>query len=168
MPGADPAPVRPMQVPLCMTDTTLLITALNRCIEACVDAERAYGIAAAEVRDPSLKSQFQRRADERLAFVIALQDAVRRLGAFPTNQGTFRGAVRRRFMELEQGIEPRHDPHRVLADLLREEQATLDAYRLALPESRVEDMPEDVRVMVREQRGALEIGLAELSHRLAA
>src|SRR5512144_833505 len=67
-----------------------IVAWLNRCIEACVDSERAYGIAAATARDPNLKMLFQSRADERGEFVIGLQHAVTLLGAFPENQGTAR------------------------------------------------------------------------------
>jgi uncharacterized protein (TIGR02284 family) len=139
---------------------------LNRCIEACVDAERAYGIAAATARDPNLKALFQSREGERAEFVMGLQRAVAELGAFPENQGTARGALRRRWMDLERGLEPVHDDRHVIASVLREERAAMAAYDATLPE--LEDMPLDVRVMLREQRSAMEIAAGELSRRTAA
>lgn len=143
-----------------------VIAWLNRCIEACVDAERAYGIAAATARDPSLKMLFQSRAEERGEFVIGLQHAVSQLGAFPENQGTARGALRRRWMDLERGLEPVHDDRHVIANVLREERAALAAYDATLPE--LEEMPLDVRVMLREQRSAMELAAGELTRRAAA
>ncbi len=139
---------------------------LNRCIEACVDAERAYGIAAATARDPNLKTLFQTREGERGDFVLGLQRAVAQLGAFPENQGTARGALRRRWMDLERGLEPVHDDRHVIANVLREERAAMAAYDATLPE--LEEMPLDVRVMLREQRDAMAIAAGELSRRTAA
>lgn len=145
-----------------------IVLSLNKCIEACVDAQRAYGVAAAEARDPSLKTAFQHRADERARFVIALQSFVSKLGAFPENQGSLRGALRRRWMEIEQAIEPAHDDHRVLSDVLREERAALETYSHELPDTLIDELPEDVRVMLREQRGAMHADFEYLSRHLAA
>ena len=47
-----------------------LVASLNRCIETCIDAERAYSVAAAIARSPELKAWFQAKADERERFVI--------------------------------------------------------------------------------------------------
>ena len=149
-------------------DRKLLVAALNRCIEACVDAERAYGVAAATVRDAGLKLAFQQRAAERERFVIELQRAVVELGAFPENEGSLKGAARRRLMDFERNIEPVHEDHRVIADLVREERAGIDTYDAALPEARVDRLSPDARVMVREQRAAIELALDELTRRIAA
>jgi uncharacterized protein (TIGR02284 family) len=145
-----------------------LIASLNRCIEVCMDSQRAYGVAAAMVRAPSLKALFQSRADERARFVLDLQVAVCKTGGFPVNQGSLKGAVRRRWMDIEQSIEPTHDDYRVMADLVREERTTLDGYNAAMPQTKTDELPEDVRVMVREHRGAFQLALADLSKHLAA
>ena len=145
-----------------------IVLSLNKCIEACVDAQRTYGVAAVEARDPSLKTAFQHRADERARFVIALQAFVSKLGAFPENQGTLRGALRRRWMEIEQAVEPAHDDNRVLSDLLREERAALETYTHEVSDNLVDQLPEDARVMLREQRGAMQADFEDLARHLAA
>ena len=149
-------------------DARLLVASLNRCIEACIDAQRAYGNAAAMARDGHLKDFFHAREDERGRFVQDLQRAVIAFGAFPENRGTLRGAARRRLMDITRDLVPRHDDHRVMAELLREERAAIDAYEAAMPEARVELMSPDLRVALREQRGAMELAYDELSHRIAA
>jgi uncharacterized protein (TIGR02284 family) len=146
----------------------LLVAALNRCIEVCIDAERAYAIAAATAREPSLKSFLRAQCNERADFVQRLQRAVGDLGAWPENEGTTKGALRRRFMDIERGLEPWHDDRRVLADALREERAARDAYERALPAARADEMPIDVRIMLREQRASMENASDELARRLAS
>ncbi len=147
-------------------ERSLVVASLNRCIEACVDAERAYGVAAATARDPKLKVLFLTRADERAEFVMGLQRAIAQLGAWPENQGTAKGAIRRRWMDLEHGFERMHDDRRIISNVLREERAAIAVYDAALPEARVETMPIDVRVMLREQRSAMEIASDDLSRRV--
>ena len=149
-------------------ENRLLVAALNRCIEACIDAERAYAIAGSTARHPLLKTFLRERSNERAEFVQRLQSVVARLGAYPENEGTAKGAFRRRFMDLERGIEPWHDDRRVIADVLREERAARDAYERALPAARADEMPLDVRIMLREQRGAMERASDELGRWLAA
>ncbi len=145
-----------------------LVASLNRCIETCIDAERAYGVAAAIARGPELKAWFQSKADERERFVVELQRAVDDLGAFPENEGSLKGAARRHFMNLARAVEPTHDDHRVIADLLREERAALETYDEAVPEGGTDRMKPDLRVMIREQRAAIRLAQDELSRSTAA
>lgn len=149
-------------------ESKLVVSALNRCIEICIDAERAYAIAAATARDAALKTYLRAQCNERADFVQRLQRAVADLGAYPENEGTTKGALRRRFMDIERGLEPWHDDRRVIADALREERSARDAYERALPVARADEMPIDVRVMLREQRAAMERASDELAQRLAA
>ena len=149
-------------------ETKLVVTALNRCIEICIDAERAYAIAAATARDASLKTFLRAQCNERADFVQRLQRAVADLGAYPENEGTTKGALRRRFMDIERGLEPWHDDRRVITDALREERSARDAWESALPAARADEMPIDVRIMLREQRAAMERASDELGQRLAS
>lgn len=145
-----------------------IVMSLNQCIEACVDAQRAYAVACAEARAPGLKETFLHRSEERARFVEDLQESIVKLGAFPENQGTLGGALRRRWMDLEQDLEPVHDDRRVMRDVLREERASLAAYRKALSDALVEAMPLDVRVLLREQTAEMQGDLEELVRQLAA
>ena len=54
----------------------------------------------------------------------------------------------------------------VIASVLREERAAIAVYDATLPEARVETMPIDVRVMLREQRSAMEIASDDLNRRV--
>jgi uncharacterized protein (TIGR02284 family) len=55
---------------------------LNGLIEICIDGEKGFAEAAADVRDPELKSFLQARSQERAGFVAALQSEVVALGRF--------------------------------------------------------------------------------------
>ena len=48
-----------------------------------------------------------------------LQRAIASLGGFPENQGSARGAARRRWMDMARNLEPAHDDRHVVAELAR-------------------------------------------------
>ena len=107
--------------------TREIVRALNRCIETCTDGEKGYGTAAADVRDPELKALFLERARQRSEFVLALQDAVLKLGATPENEGTFRGPLHRGWMSYRRAIEG-HDDHATMQGCAYGERAALRWY----------------------------------------
>ncbi len=50
-----------------------VIVALNSCVEACIDGEKGYALAAANVRDPMLKVLLRRYAAQRAEFIADAQ-----------------------------------------------------------------------------------------------
>lgn len=141
-----------------------IASAVNECIEVCVDGQKLYALAAADVRDPALKAMFQKHSDQRAAYVVQLQAALAKVGATPENQGTARGVARRGVMELRHGAEPIHRDWEVVRTCLRDEEAALRRYNAA---GRALNMfPVDLRVVYDEQRAGIQLALDETRSRL--
>lgn len=142
-----------------------IVRALNGCIETCTNGEKGYGAAAADVRAPELKALFRKYAQQRADFVLALQAAIRKLGGFPENEGTFRGALHRGWMSYRRLVEGRND-HAILESCAFGEQAALHAYEAA-DRAVVHAVPEELRVLVQEQYADIQSAHADLRSRLA-
>jgi uncharacterized protein (TIGR02284 family) len=145
---------------------TLLLSALNRCIEAAADAQKGYAVASADVRDAALKALFQLRSDERATFAVALQRAVAELGGWPENHGTFEGALHRVWLEGRLAVEGRLD-RTVLLECERGERAGLAVYETALSLANANrDVPLQLREALRTQLAAIRGALEDLAKRL--
>lgn len=135
-----------------------IITALNRCIETCTDAEKGYAIAAADVRDPTLKARFLAHVKERSDFVLDLQRAILELGAMPENEGTVRGALHRGFMTVKRVAEGRDD-RLIVEECVRGERAALRDYERALRHVFFRRLPPELRAMVESQYSTIKRSL---------
>jgi uncharacterized protein (TIGR02284 family) len=56
---------------------------LSHLVDVCVEGEKGYALAAADVRDPALRAFLVGLARQRAEFVIALESVIARLGAAP-------------------------------------------------------------------------------------
>jgi uncharacterized protein (TIGR02284 family) len=137
-----------------------LIFALNRCIETCMDGEKGYALAAADVRAPELKSLLHKYSEQRGNFVLALQDAIRKLGGFPENEGSFGGPIHRGWMSLRRMIEGRDD-RVILQDCIMGEEAAIRAYE-AVDRSVTHVVPEELRALLQDQYAEIHVALARL------
>jgi uncharacterized protein (TIGR02284 family) len=137
------------------------IVALNRCIEICTDAEKGWAIAAADVRDETLKLRFLARVKERSDFVVELQKAVLSLGATPENEGSVKGALHRGFMTAVRVAEGRSDKL-VVEQCIRGEQAALAGYENALRGVYFHRMPVRLRAIVDAQYSTIKRSLEDL------
>jgi uncharacterized protein (TIGR02284 family) len=149
-------------------DTRRVGAALNGCVEACIDGQKTYAIAAASVRDAVLKQMLQHHSDQRAAFVVQLQHAMRKLGVAPENEGTFRGAARQRWMETRHALEPRRDNRSVLRQCVRDQEDAMRRYTDALRLVAAGALPVDVRVLLDEQLGSISLTLDETRRHLDA
>lgn len=143
-----------------------LIFALNTCIEACTDGEKGYALAAADVRDPGLKKLFGEREQQRAAFVAALQDAVRGLGAFPENQGSAVGVAHRGWVSVRKVVEGRSD-RMIAEECERGERLALKAYQHAIAHAPLHTLPGELCALLERQYAAIQTGLDDLNHRFA-
>jgi uncharacterized protein (TIGR02284 family) len=139
-------------------DDRQLIACLNRCIEIGTDAEKGYALAAADVRDPTLKEQFLARVRERADFVLELQAAVSKLGAVPENEGSFRGALHRGFMSLVRVVEGRDD-RLIVEGCIKGEQLAFDGYTSAIRRMQRHPVPPAIRDMVERQYASIKRSL---------
>lgn len=140
--------------------------ALNQCIEISTDAEKGYAVAAADVRDPALKALLFQKSQERAGFVVALQSALRTLGAYAENQGTAKGAAHRGWMDLRLAVEGQKD-RIVIEEWVRGEQAAVNGYRRALARTPMQTLPDAIRVLVAGQYSAMVSDLDLARRRLA-
>lgn len=145
--------------------TRAVVTVLNGCIETCTDGEKGYASAAADVRDVGLKAYFQRKAEERADFVLALQEAVGKLSAVPENEGSVAGALHRGLVGARKALEGRSD-HLLLEECLRGELAAHEAYTKAIASACLDAESSTIRALLVHQHDALERSVAELRRRL--
>jgi uncharacterized protein (TIGR02284 family) len=141
-----------------------VIKALNRLVEACTDAEKGYANAAANVRDPAMKSLFLRRAQQRMDFVVELQRTITTLGAGPENEGTIRGTLHRGATEARLALEGRSD-RIVLEECIRGEKNARDVYEKALVATAADA---HLRSLVTHQLGFVNEAISDLERRLEA
>ncbi|MDB4998282.1 MAG: family four-helix-bundle protein [Myxococcaceae bacterium] len=136
---------------------------LNGLVETCVDGEKGFAEAAADARDPELKSFFQTRSQERAAFVAALQSEVIALGRFAENQGTARGTLHRVWTAAREGIEGHRD-RLVLDECDLGERTAKRVYEKALNEM-IDRVPPLTRQLVQNQYQCIEASLASIVQR---
>ncbi len=142
----------------------LTVTALNRCIETCTDGEKGYGAAAADVRDPQLKSIMSSYERQRADFVTELQRTTDGLGATHENQGTIGGTLHRGWTGARMQIEGRRD------DVVVDECIRGEANALAAYDNVLEGDPAfggAVLALIVQQRAAIAAALEDMKNRLA-
>lgn len=137
-----------------------VVFALNDCIETCTDAERGYAAASADVRDVELKRLFHDRSRQRTEFAIALQAAIRAIGAMPENQGTVKGAAHRAWMGMRRAVD--RSDRIILEECIRGEKASLETFQRAFERAPLGEMPEQAGALVKAQHAAIENAFADL------
>ncbi len=147
-------------------DARRVAALLNGCIEVCIDGQKTYAIAAANVRNPLFKQMLQRHSDQRADFVIRLQETLTKLGLAPENEGTVRGMARRRIMETRHALEPTHSDYTVLRQCIYDEVTALQRYSAAVRAMGQLDLSVDVRVLLDEQVASIRGALEETRQRL--
>jgi uncharacterized protein (TIGR02284 family) len=147
------------------TDIKQTAVVLNACIEVCIDGQKTYALAAADVRDPRLKEMLQWHSDQRARYVLQLQGVLQRMGLNPENEGTIRGEARRQWMETRHAVELVHNDYAVLRQCLHDEEAALKRFTAATHFA-ASTLPVDVRVMLDEQCASIALTLDETRRRL--
>lgn len=77
---------------------------LNGLIEVCLDGERGYHAAVADVENSELQGIFQHYEEQRAKFARELRGEVVRLGGEPTASGTLQGALHRGWMDMKSVV----------------------------------------------------------------
>lgn len=140
----------------------VIIAGLNRCIEACVDGEKGYAIAAANIRDESLKRRLMGYSEQRAEFVIALQKEIEKLGGFAENQGSAKGAIHRGFASARVALEGRTDAV-ILGECERGELAALAMYDDVLAKLPMDTLPPELRILLVDQRAVIKLAHDEIT-----
>jgi uncharacterized protein (TIGR02284 family) len=127
---------------------------LNNLIEICKDGQHGFQTAADDAKDETLMELFRRYAAQRTAFIAELQERVRLLGGEPDKHGTVTGTLHRGWINLKAAISS-NEPHAVLEECERGEDAAVKTYREALAET---ELDAETRSVI--QRQANEVQLA--------
>lgn len=149
-----------------VTTRDAVVYALNRCIEAGLDAQKGYATAAADVRDEELKTTLQLRSDERAGFVVALQHAVREMGGWAENHGSLEGTLHRVWIETRIAVEGPSDAS-VLVECERGERRCLAAYDTLLAVAGYNGrLPYSLRALIAKQHRTVRACLEDIGARL--
>jgi uncharacterized protein (TIGR02284 family) len=152
--------------------THSILHTLDVCAKACIDGHKGYLAAAKDVRDPELRSLFEKYADERAGFIAELEHLIESFGGAPVNQGTVKGTAHRGFLDARVSMEGATDAV-LLGECERGELAAIAAYDRAFGRTPLDTLPGDVRQAVVGQRGAIraaydDIAKQDVSRRRAA
>lgn len=148
------------------TSRDAIVDALNRCIEAGLDAQKGYATAAVEVYDDELETTLRLRSDQRAGFVVGLQNAVRELGGWAQHHGTLEGVLHRAWIETRLAVEGRSDAT-VLVECERGERRCLAAYDALLAVAGYDArLPYSLRALIAKQHHIVRASLADLGARL--
>jgi uncharacterized protein (TIGR02284 family) len=122
------------------------ISTLNDLIETCRDAEKGFRTAADGVKNPHVKSVFERYFRQRGEMVRELQEEVRKLGGNPEQSGSTSASLHRGWMNIKSLVAG-NDDAAIIAEAERGEDVSKAAYAKALKE----DLPAGVRTLIQSQ-----------------
>lgn len=115
------------------------ISTLNDVIEILKDGQHGFKTAAEDVKVPELARIFNRYSQQRAEFVAELQARVVGLGADVEKTGSVTGAMHRGWINLKAALSS-NEPHAVLEEAERGEDAAVAEYKKALDNSDL-DLP---------------------------
>lgn len=110
------------------------LSVLNDLVEICKDGQHGFRTAAEDAKDAELARVFTEFSSQRATFIGELQDRVRSLGGNPEKSGSVSGSLHRGWIDLKSAVAS-NEPHAVLSECERGEDAAVKAYREALDEN---------------------------------
>jgi uncharacterized protein (TIGR02284 family) len=125
------------------SDIKTTLKTLNDLIEVLKDGEQGFNTAASDVKVPDLNLVFTRYAVQRAEFASELQARVLALGADADTSGSVAGSIHRGWINLKAALSS-NEPHAVLAEAERGEDAAVAAYRKALEVTTLDSPTQDL------------------------
>ena len=110
------------------------ISVLQDLIETNRDGQHGFRTAAEDAKDAELARVFSQFSTQRTTFIAELQDRVRSLGGDADKSGSVAGSLHRGWIDLKAALSS-NEPHAVLAEAERGEDAAVKSYREALEEN---------------------------------
>jgi uncharacterized protein (TIGR02284 family) len=110
------------------------VSVLQNLIETNRDGQHGFRTAAEDSKDAELGRVFTQFSTQRTTFIAELQDRVRSLGGDPDKSGSVSGSLHRGWIDLKAALSS-NEPHAVLAEAERGEDAAVKSYREALEEN---------------------------------
>lgn len=128
------------------------ISVLNDLIETCEDGEHGFTTAAKDAKDAELGRVFSQYAAQRGNYIRELQERVRALGGDPDKHGSVSGSLHRGWINLKAALTS-DEPHAVLAECERGEDAAVANYRDALKNT---ELDSETRALVQRQAAGVQ------------
>jgi uncharacterized protein (TIGR02284 family) len=128
------------------------ISILNNLIETCKDGQEGFSTAAKDAKDMELARVFSHYAAQRGNYIREMQQRVRALGGDADKHGTLTGSVHRGWIDLKAALSS-NEPHAVLAECERGEDAAVENFRDALHEPEL-DM--ETRALIQRQSAGVQ------------
>ncbi len=122
------------------------VSAVNGVIRICKDAEEGFRGAAGAVKDPALKSLFEKLSLQRANFVGELRSSVQATGKEPADPSGLAGTLHQGWIVLK-GVLTGHNEHQILEETERGEDLSVKHYREALSAA----MPAQLKAVVQRQ-----------------
>jgi uncharacterized protein (TIGR02284 family) len=110
------------------TETSETIDLLNSLIETCKDGCDGFKTAADDSKNLELQGIFRRYSTQRADFARELRQLIASLGGEPDKHGSVTGAIHRGWINIKAAVSS-NEPHAVLAEAERGEDAAVAAYR---------------------------------------
>ena len=128
------------------------ISILNDLVETCKDGQQGFATAAKDAKDAELGRVFSHYAEQRGNYIRELQQRIRALGGDPDKHGSVSGSFHRGWINLKSAISS-NEPHAVLAECERGEDAAVSNFRDALQET---DLDTESRALVQRQSAGVQ------------
>ena len=113
------------------------ISILNDLIETCKDGQQGFATAAKDAKDAELGRVFSQYAEQRANYIRELQNRVRSLGGDPDKHGSVSGTLHRGWINLKAAVSS-DEPHAVLSECERGEDAAVANYRDAMKQTELD------------------------------
>ncbi len=110
------------------------VSILRDLVETARDGQEGFRTASEDAKDAELARVFTEFSTQRTSMIAELQDRIRSLGGDPKQSGSVSGSLHRGWIDLKAAMSS-HEPHAVLAECERGEDAAVKAYREALDEN---------------------------------
>tara|TARA_R110000751_G_scaffold283971_1_gene387524 strand:+ start:213 stop:662 length:450 start_codon:yes stop_codon:yes gene_type:complete len=131
---------------------------LNDLLEKTYDAEKGFKKAAENTDNPSLKSYFNGKAQQRYDFGHALKSEIKSFGQDVDQGDSLTGKAHRAWMDVK-ALFSSDDEEAMLEEAIRGEKASVEEYEDVLSDT---SLPSSTSTLLRNQKQAIESGLSTI------
>ncbi len=131
---------------------------LNELLEKTYDAEKGFKKAAENTDNPSLKSYFQGKAQQRYDFGHALKTEIKSFGQEVDKGDSLTSKAHRTWMDVK-ALFSSDDEEAMLEEAIRGEKSSLEEYDDVLSET---SLPSSTSTLLRNQKQAIQNGLSTI------
>ena len=133
---------------------------LNDLLEKTYDAEKGFKKASENVKNASLKSYFERKAQERYDFGHALKAEIKQFGQEVDKGDSLTSKAHRSWMDIKSFFSS-DDEEAMLEEAIKGEKAAVDEYADVLSETA---LPPSTETLLTQQKNKILSGLNTIKH----